>query len=452
MGILLWIIEQDYCEGGMGQKDNDNRNNWYQLDNAGILYSAIASSRSSTVFRLTIGLDHDVDPEVLQRALDNTMPRFPYFQVNLKRGFFWYYYEHTDKRVLVEKEAHYPCKSIRLTSGVFPFRVLYYRRYIHLEMSHAIADGLGGMQFLKPLVMEYFYLKEGIVCKDTDRIIDIHGEIDPEEFEDSFKKNYEKKVPPPPRGKTAYHLPFDLLDKGQYLLLTGICPVKEMIRAAKEQKSTLTQFITALYFEAIQEYARKHLKPRKNGTIKGRIAINIPVDLRQFYGSKTMRNFFISLNPAIDLELGEYSRKELLVFVRGYMGLYINQKNIKRYISRNVRNEEFIFLRVIPLWLKKLVMPIIYNVYGESGYTSSVSNLGVFTMPEELADRITLFEGFPAPSAGNKIKIVLSSYGDNLYISCGKTTNAGDIERILFRKIREMGIPVKIEGNQLNYY
>lgn len=178
----------------------------------------------------------------------------------------------------------------------------------------------------------------------------------------------------------------------------------------------------------------------------------MPVDLRAFFPSKTLRNFFISLNPAIDMQLGVYSLEEIIDQIKGYMGLYINQKNINRYVSRNVRNEELMVLRMIPLWVKRVIMPIVYKRYGERSYTSSVSNLGSIWMPEEVRDRITGFEIFPPPSAGNKLKIVMASYGDKLYISFGKTTGEKDIERIFFRKLRKLGIPVRIEGNQINYY
>lgn len=439
----------------MGQEDHhEPHQRWYKLDNAGNLYSALISSRTSTVFRLTVGVDHQVDPQCLQAALDIAIQRFPYFQVNLKRGLFWYYYEHTDKRPLVERESHYPCKTIRQTSGVFPFRVLYYNSYVHLEISHSVADGFGGIQLLRCIIIEYFRLKDAIVSTELDKygIIDLDSPVDAEEYEDAFARYYEPQMPPPPKSEPAYHLPFPLLDKGQYLLVTGISPVKPLLKLAREAKCTLTQYITALYFESLQEYALSHVKRRKNGYGKGRIAINIPIDLRKFYPTKSLRNFFVSLNPAIDLSLGEYSREELISFVRDYMGLYINEKNIKRYISRNVRNEEFVFLRVIPLWFKRLIMPIIYNIYGERGYTSSVSNLGRITFPAEIADRVTLFEGFPAPSGGNALKIVMASYADKLYISFGKTTAETAVEKIFFSKIRALGVPVKIEGNQLNTY
>ncbi|URN83537.1 hypothetical protein [Acetobacterium wieringae] len=126
----------------------------------------------------------------------------------------------------------------------------------------------------------------------------------------------------------------------------------------------------------------------------------------------------------------------------------MNRKHINRYISRNVRNEQLIFLRIIPLWVKKLLMPLVYKRYGERGYTSGLSNLGVVTVPEELRPYVKSFEVFPSPSAESRLKMVTVSYENRLALCFGKTTGETVIEKIFFGKIRQLGIPVKIETNK----
>ena len=54
---------------------------WFQLDNAAMMYSAIQSGTYSAVYRFSAVMTQEVDPQVLQRAIDRTMPRFPGFHV-----------------------------------------------------------------------------------------------------------------------------------------------------------------------------------------------------------------------------------------------------------------------------------------------------------------------------------------------------------------------------------
>ncbi|SHJ47616.1 hypothetical protein [Tepidibacter formicigenes] len=422
------------------------KNNWFRLDNAGKMYPSIMSSRVSTLFRFSATLTEIVNPKMLQKALDNLMPRFPYFQVNLKSGFFWYYFVKTDRVPQVEKETFYPCMSMEVKKkGKFPFRVLYYNKKISVEFSHAVTDGTGALIFLKSLIVEYFRLK-GIETKECEGILKYNQIPDDEEYEDAFKKYYNKKIPKPRKRNRAFHFPFPLESKGIYHIVTGIITVKDILSKAKEFNVTLTEFLLAIYIQSILEVIYS-LPPKKRNKLIKPIILNVPVNLRSMYPSKTMRNFFISVTPQIDPRLGVYSFEEIIKYVHHLMQVEIDKRYISQQITMNVKSEMSIILRLFPLPLKDLIMPIAYNIIAESRYTSGLSNMGKVTMPKEIENYIERFEFYPPPSQGNIIKVGVISYKDNLYITFGKLTNSKDVEKIFFRKIRKMNIPVKIETN-----
>lgn len=419
--------------------------NWYKLDNAGKLYPSITSTRVSTVFRVSATLYEEVDPTLLQTALNNIIERFPYYKVNLKRGLFWYYFEYTENSPLVEKETFYPCMfMLYKRKKSFPFRVLYYDKKISVEISHSITDGTGVVIFLKSLLVEYFRLLDNDLSLDEKNgIFFPHEPIDQEEAEDAFHKYYQKSIPDPPKLNKAFHFPFKLNSKGEYHIITGIIPAKPLLAAAKEHHASLTQYLLALYFDAIQEYIHIH-----KIKVRHPVVMNLPVNLRNLYPSKTMRNFFISITPQIDFRLGTYSIHEMIDYIQSYMKIAVTPKNISQYIHKNVKNEKSLFIRLTPLFIKNLLMPVLYNKYAERNYTSSISNLGLISMPKSIEHLIERFEFYPPPSRGNIIKVGVVSYKDKLYISFGSLTKNTEIEKIFFRKIRKMNIPVKIETNR----
>lgn len=428
-------------------KQSQEKDYWYKLDNAGKLYPSIVSTRMSTVFRTSIELTEDVDPKVLQQALHQIIERFPYFKVNLHRGLFWYYFEYSKKLPKVEKETYYPSMFLKYKKKeTFPFRILYYKHYINVEFSHSIADGYGVITFAKTLLLHYYNIKKGIVCQTLEGAIDINTKVDPSECEDAFNKYYNKKIPVPNRHKKAIHLPFPLIEKGKYMLLTGVVPVEAMKEQAAKLECTITQMITAYYFDAIQEYIFS-VRGRKGRKLIGRIVINMPVDLRQMFPSKTLKNFFISITPEIDLRLGHYSIEEIVKYLKGYMSTNINPKIISKYISRNVKNERKLFIRILPLWFKNMIMPTIYSRFGERGYTSSISNLGIIRLPMEIDQYVKKFEIYPPPSIENKIKLAVVTYKDKMALCFGSTVYNTEVEKIFFRKLRKLGIPIKIETN-----
>ena len=141
-------------------KKNPQGKWWRRLDNTGKIFPLIANENLSNVFRITATLKEEVRPELLQRALEDVLPHFEGFQVKLKRGFFWYYFESNKRTPLIEQESGYPCRYIDPKSNqLFLFRVSYYKHRIHFEVFHAVTDGMGAVLFIRALVTRYLQLK-----------------------------------------------------------------------------------------------------------------------------------------------------------------------------------------------------------------------------------------------------------------------------------------------------
>lgn len=133
---------------------------WYRLDNAGVLYSALQREKYSPVYRFSAVLSQPVDPTVLQRAVDRTMPRFPGFRVRMKPGVFWHYFEPNDSPgPFVRPDMSNPCQPIRFREdNGWLVRFFYYQSRISLEVFHAVSDGAGALTFFRTLLA--IYLRE----------------------------------------------------------------------------------------------------------------------------------------------------------------------------------------------------------------------------------------------------------------------------------------------------
>lgn len=421
-----------------GEKMRDDKS-WYKLDNAGKLYSSIISSRATTLFRLSATLNSPVESVYLQRALEATLERFPFFKVQLKQGFFWYYFEGTEQTPRVEKETYYPCMSLSIKKrGSFPYRVLYFKNRIALELSHSMTDGTGGLKFLNELVRQYLHLKESVPIKQEI----VSNEELQLETENAFRKYYDKKTPIQKTrfGKT-FKLPLHLDNKGHYHIVTGIMSVEALKKKAKEYDASITIFLTAVYIDSllyIQESTSRRRRP---------IVMNVPVNMRSFFESKTMRNFFVSITPAIDARLGAYTFEEIITELKIEFSRLLTPKKLKQHLKRSVTSERNLGLRLMPSPIKDIVAPSIYSFFGEGQYTSGLSNLGVVHVPGELKPFIERFECYPPPSIGNKVKALLMTYDQQMYLSFGNLSKDRILEREFFRRIRKLGIDVMIETN-----
>ena len=50
---------------------------WMRLDNAALIFPAIRRSQWVNCFRISANLADDIDPLLLQQAVDDLKPRFP---------------------------------------------------------------------------------------------------------------------------------------------------------------------------------------------------------------------------------------------------------------------------------------------------------------------------------------------------------------------------------------
>ncbi|MDN5586356.1 MAG: alcohol acetyltransferase, partial [Brevibacterium sp.] len=59
---------------------------WVRLDNASNIFLAARSAADPKVFRLSAEVDHEVDPRLLQQALDETYDRYRLYHAVLQSG------------------------------------------------------------------------------------------------------------------------------------------------------------------------------------------------------------------------------------------------------------------------------------------------------------------------------------------------------------------------------
>lgn len=423
-------------------ENNKNGYSWFRMDNLAKIFPSNSSSRLTTLFRLTAILKVPVKITILQKAFNNMLIRCPYFKVQLKAGFFWYYFQTTPLEPRIMADFKYPCIKMHFKKeGVLLIRVMAFKNRISVEFSHMLTDGMGALTFLRSITAEYLRLS-GVEISRWDNLLKHDDVPDNDEWEESFKKHYQKNIPSPVNVSRAYHVPFKFIKKGEYNIITGIMSVNEVLKKAKEKNAGLTEFFAALYFDVLQDIYFQYGKNKKNP-----IRISIPVNLRNIYKSKTMRNFFLTVSPEIDPRLGRFTFDEILQKVRYFIKVEINKKLINQQIKRNVSFEKHPFVRIVPLFIKNIALSFVYNYAGENQYSTNISNLGLADMPENLSEYIEGFDMCPPPNPIYKISCGMVSYKDRLSVTFGKLIKEKDVEKLFFTKLVKMGINVKIETN-----
>lgn len=422
----------------------ENKLRWMRLDNAAKIYPAAARQNWRNVFRLSATLREEVDATVLQSALDVTVRRFPSIAARLRRGVFWYYLQQIAKTPDVIEDHSYPLvRMSRKETRQCAFRVLVYKRRIAVEFFHSLTDGNGALVFLKTLVAEYLQQKYGISIPAECGVLGRLEEPSEEEMEDSFLK-YSGSVSASRKENTAWHLGGTPEPAGFLHLTCMKIPVTPVLEKAHEYHASLTTFLCAALMRALLDMQKeKGIPPRRRKPIK----ILIPVNLRKLFPSRTLRNFALYTTPEIDPRLGEYSFGEICSVISHWMGLEVNAKQMSKKIATNVASESAFAVKIMPLFIKNIVMKAVFDAVGERKSCLTLSNLGAVILPavmQSYVERMDFILGVQATAPHN---CGVLSLGDTLYINFIRNIREADLEAHFFAVLRDMGIPVEVESN-----
>lgn len=418
---------------------------WLRLDNAAKLYPAVQTKKWSNVFRLSITLQEKIDVEILQSALDITIKRFPSIAMKLCKGFFWYYLEEIESVPKILPERAFPCSRMTLSDiKTCAFRIMYYENRIAAEFFHALTDGNGGLVFLKTLAAEYISQKNHVQITSDSGVLDRHEIPNKKELEDSFLKN-DGNVSISRKETNSYKIHGTKENDGFLHITTGIINLNEALLAAKEHKVSLTAFLVAVMIFSVMEIQNRETPIQKN---QKPIKILIPVNLRNYFDSITLRNFVLYITPGIEPNTGTFTFEEIVHSVHHQMKLLLTQKQMQMRITTNVKAEKNSFLKVMPLMLKNIGMKSMFSLLGEKKSCLTMSNLGSVTLPEEMEPYVKRFDFSLGVQSKGSNNCGILSYKDKLYINMIRNIKESELERLFFTKLVDMGIPVTIESNQ----
>ena len=418
-------------------KLNPQGGKWRRLDNTAKIFPVIANEHLSNVFRISMTLNEEIVPEVLQQALEEVLPWFQGFRVKLRRGIFWYYFESNRRTPEIEKEATYPCKYIDPHSNqLFLFRVSYYQNRINLEVFHAVTDGLGAVNFIRELTYRYLQLLEGeggtAPAGPSDSCVT--------EVEDGYLKNYKKVKKARYSSRRAFHIREELLPLDEVNVLHGYVKLAPLKAAGKEKHVSITKYLTACLIYAIyEEYFHGQIMTEH-------IGVNLPVNLRAFFDSETTANFFAVSCIEFLAQKEDVTFDDVLEVVCQQMEEKITKEKMEETISYNVSNEKKWYVRIAPLPLKWIAVNLIFR-RNDRNHTITLSNIGPIKVDEEYRDAIRQCHLIIGVSKRQPIKCAVCAYEEDVIVSFTSVYEDTKVQDRFFKILRDNGIPVEVESN-----
>ena len=419
---------------------------WYRLDNAALIFPAIIRKNWNNVFRVSVTMKEPVDPETLNRAIAEIRPRFPTWFVRLRTGFFWYYLETIGEAPKAREDFAYPLTHMtRKELKTCCVRFLYYGNRIAAEIFHSVTDGTGGLMLLENLTARYLTLKYGTEIPAEGYIADIREEPKAEEIRDCFLSCGAPRTLSRAED-TAYRLSGTPEPDLFRHLITGIVPTDILKEKARERGVTVTAFLAAVLAEAA---GKRQQAEGKTGKRARPVKITIPVNLRKTFGMNTLRNFTLAVNIGFDPRLGDYTHEQICALMGHQLAAETIPQRMAGRVAKNVNLQRNLLLRLTPLAVKRVCMRIVYALSGENKGCLNLSNMGVVRLPEAMAERAERFDFVIGVQYTYPNNCSVVTYGGKTYISMIRGIRESELERLVFSRLVELGIPVEVESNTL---
>ena len=442
-----------------------NEREWYRLDNASNIFLAAQNEIDTKVFRLSAEMTENVEPEILQMALNTTYEEYTLFHSTLRRGYFWYYLESSEVNPRVKLETDSPVSPIYQSGRRnFLFRVLYRKNRIHLEVFHALTDGTGALWFFEDLLTEYVRLKH----LGNEEYSTLKIKREKENLEDSFNRYFRKennllldqlkspfklffnsdktsdrKFFPRPLeqqiDEKVYQVKGTKTTDHRPRIVNLDLPLKKTLELARAENVSLTIYLTALYVLSVYMTSKEQHKETT-------ISVSIPINLRQFFPSVTVRNFFSTTKVAYTFKKGEEpSLSDICQALNHQFQKKLEKESLENRLQKLIDFEFNPAARIVLRPIKDLILKGV-NRLNNRKITVAMSNLGRVNLPEPIRPYVTDFNFYTSVI---RPQFCMISYQDYLNVTFTSPYIETNIIQWFTRYLTQKDLTISVDVNKV---
>lgn len=198
-------------------------------------------------------------------------------------------------------------------------------------------------------------------------------------------------------------------------------------------------FLTALLLAFMTEAAHA-----ASDESRGDISIQVPVNMRKFCPSKTLRNFAMYCSVRTPwAEAGEAER--LLPDITRQLSERASETAMRGMLASTA--EMVRLLGRVPLAVKRPAARIAYGFLGERAFTSTLSNLGAAKLPPEVEAHVEKLDFVLGTGERARAACAMVTLKGLALLSVTKLTDDKTFETRLLSLLEGAGVPVKLSGS-----
>ena len=402
------------------------------IDNSAILYLALIRKDHTNIFRFTLTMTEEVQPHLLQKAVDRVHARFPLIFAGFRPGFFKYTQVQSETPPQIKPDPGSLITMTREEIARCAYRVYYKDNLIIIEGFHALSDGYGIAASFSTLAAEYLTLRYGIEIPSGYPIMNCDEEAAEAELEDSYLKYAEAKPLHMP-SRYSYQLPGREASHDVIYEAPMYIPVEDVLSAARRHGVSMTALLSAVMASSVMEVQKlsstKKMRP---------VRIMVPIDLRRIFPSKTLRNFILYALPTMEPGEENLTIRELADKFSRLIKDHLRKENLTGIISYNVKTQSSPLFRILPSALKCWLMRVAYRFFGESNSSITFTNLGNIALPDVMIPYVQNIRITMTPRARSPYNCGMFTYNGQFFMNLCRFPEESRLEEIFYSKLKKV--------------
>ncbi len=402
----------------------------FAIDNSSILYLALIRKNHTNIYRFFLTMSEEVQPDILQEAVNRVYHRFPSIFAGFRPGFFHYTQVQAEQPPKVQKDPGCLITMTREEISRCAYRVYYQKNLIIIEGFHAVTDGYGAAASFCTIAAEYLLLRYGLQTTKGYPVMDVLKEPDSAELEDSYLK-YANAMPLHMPSRYSYQLPGKEASHDTIYAAPMAIPVADVLAAARRHGVSITALLSAVMAASIMDVQQMH-----PGTKMRPVRIMVPIDLRRIFPSSTLRNFILYALPTMEFGERNLSIPELAHKFAKQIKTHMEKDNLAGIMAYNVRTQNNLLFKVLPAGMKCALMRLAYRFFGESNSSITFTNLGNIVLPPEMVPFVKGISITMTPRARSPYNCGMLSYNGMFFLNICRFPEASELEAIFAEKLQ----------------
>lgn len=413
---------------------------WMKTDTASIMFSCLSSKKWGRTFRMaTVFKDMEVDEALLRKAAEDIKPRYPSMHTRIRKGFFWNYQEFTDALPEIRAEDSRVLSPITMRSDNRPdFRIVYHKRRLAIECAHFLGDGKGVSKYFDALITRYCELYEDPESKY------IFSEPAGDELSNAFAEYYiDGGEKPDDISVTAHHINCRM-EKNFLQLIFAMTDTEEIRNKSKAKRLTVTEYLAAALILGSIHHA--------NRPINEPVVIAVPVNLRRFFPTESVRNFTIQSKISFEPQgRTDWTFDEICSKIAGQLKKNIAVSELQKHLNKFGSLVNNPVLRIVPNFIKQPVLRISQKKT-HSGFTTILTNTGNSEFSPEVAEKIERVDGVNGDTSGYGLVSTCSVVSCNGILNLCFSVCSYDTSwpKECIRVLSSQGLDIRVESTHGN--